>query len=385
MKQAAEISVLMISLDEGLLGQAESGDVLTRHCEYAEKIQHLHIIVIGGTNRQPVVLSEKCTAYPTGSKNIGSIYAAYQIAKKLITANKIDLIDTQDPHLTGLIGVCLKRKFKLPLEVHFHGDFWDNANWRKESAKNLIYALLQPRVVAQADAIRVASPAIERSLRSSKINQLIEIISTPIDEKIEQQIIPAQVEGLKKEYGQKILLFVGRFVAAKNIIFMLQVFKKVQSQVPEVTLVMIGDGPLLAEAKKFAENSALDKNCFFIGTKNHQELASYYAAASLLVLLSTNESFGKVIVEAGICGTSAVASATTGARFIIQQDTTGMIVPINDENQSVKTLVKLLSDEQLRAGLAMKAKSEYRERFNRQASIEKIITLWLTLANQDTK
>jgi hypothetical protein len=134
MRSVADIRILMISLDPVLLGQGD-GDVMQRHIDYASEVSSLDIIVLGGTKSESKQVSEKLTIHSTGGTGIVKAFRAYSLGLGLCRRG-VDLIDTQDPHLTGLIGWLLKRKFQIPLEVHCHGDFIDNSYWRSESWKN---------------------------------------------------------------------------------------------------------------------------------------------------------------------------------------------------------------------------------------------------------
>ena len=166
MSNLSDKSILMISFDIGLLNVGQSGDAVNRHREYAKNLKRLDIIVFGRADNSSNALSDNCLVYGVGNK-LSSLWRAWILAKKLMRKNNYDLVDTQDPHLTGLLGWLLKKKYKIKFELHFHGDFWQNSLWLRESKKNIFYNILQKIIVPRADAIRVTSHIIKDKLIKS--------------------------------------------------------------------------------------------------------------------------------------------------------------------------------------------------------------------------
>ena len=180
MKEASQIGVLMISLDGQLADP--SSDVAGRHQAYAQNLKFLDIIVLGGRTRIEQRLSENCRVYWTGSKGWGGLLIGLKLAKKYVHEHQPDLVDTQDPHATGWIGWRLKKAFSLPLEVHFHGDFWENKYWLRESWKNVIFNHWQKKVSAAADGLRVVSRGIKDKLVQAGFPALkVEVINKARD------------------------------------------------------------------------------------------------------------------------------------------------------------------------------------------------------------
>ncbi|MEK7167569.1 MAG: glycosyltransferase, partial [Patescibacteria group bacterium] len=134
------MKILIISIDKGLLGRDQLGDVVKRHQKYSEFTERLDVVVFSRPGYEPNVVSDRMTVYPTNSKNrLSYLFDGLRLGKKLFLANHYDLIITQEPFVTALVGYRLKKKFKARLLIHFHGDFWNNSNWLKESRFNFIF------------------------------------------------------------------------------------------------------------------------------------------------------------------------------------------------------------------------------------------------------
>lgn len=376
MKPANQLSILMISLDAGLLRENAASDVRQRHRAYAQAVKRLDIIVLGGTRGAVSTLADNSQVYATGSGVWSKILMGWRLARQLARQYHYDLIDTQDPHMTGLLGLILKRVLRIPLEVHLHGDFIQNRHWLHESWKNRLFSWMQSLVIPRADMIRVVSDHLVTTVKTMGIPaDRIRVINTPvhIEAFLSVQNEPAS--------DPKRIVFVGRLVPAKNLHVMVDVIAALHTVRQDFVVDIVGSGPLEHELKQRVEQLGLGSVILFQGEKTPEQLADFYRRAWVLVLCSTNESFGKVIIEAGVTGVPTVASATSGAQTIIRDGETGIIVPINDVSATVAALEQLLGDEQKRNQLGQHAQTLYSERFDRARTIDAIITTWQQIAN----
>ena len=374
-KKLSEISVLMISLDPQFL-QADSA-VFERHRKYAQHLKRLEVIVMAGPSRGQAIEQNNYVVRGVGG-GLAALWRAYYLAKVLFASASYDLIDTQHPHAAGLIGCLLARRFHKPLEVHFHGDFWNNDYWLRESWKNRIYNLLQKIIVRQASAIRVVSPIIKDKLLQSGIAEnKIAVINTPINEELFGQRADAtRVKQTRDKYNKKILLFVGRLVPAKNLAFMLRGIKELKDRRDDFVLLIIGEGAERNKLLFLIEQYHLTDTVFLLGEKESHHLLDFYQAAYLNLLLSTNESFGKVIIEAGWKATPKIASHTLGAETIISDKRNGWLVPINHLPATIDKLDLLLSDQSAVQRTGQRAQTDFLENYNQAKTYQKILDFW---------
>lgn len=383
-----DISVLMISSDPAFFSvKVGTGNAVERHLQYADRVQSLDIIVFGGDVRDGRKVSKKLTIHPTGVRGARNILRARKISREIIKRKKIDLIVTQDPHATGLIGMYLKKKYRIPLIINIHGDFWNNAQWRKERMLHVLKDNVQKRTAPVADGIRVVSDGIKADLVKFGLPQeQIRIIHTPINVRQFVQLDSDQnllIQKMRYKYGEKfILLFCGRLVAAKNLHFILDVVDQLKKRRQDFFLFVIGEGEQKAELEKKIIDYRLDPFVSLLGSKTHSDLVVYYHLADLLLLLSTNESFGKVIIEAGLAETPCLASATTGAQHIIQDGSTGFMVPINDLESTVDVLEEMIEYREQSKEMGIRAKELYQTRYATEKTISAIIKFWQEIARQ---
>lgn len=142
---------------------------------------------------------------------------------------------------------------------------------------------------------------------------------------------------------KKILLFVGRLVALKNVKFLIQAFNKLNN--PNVVLVIVGSGEEENVLKQISYNNP---NIIFTGRLEGEALYAWYNIAELFVLPSTQEAFGAVTNEALIGGCFALVSHKAGSNCLIESGINGYIFNPYNEQEFVELLQKTIKETPLR-------------------------------------
>ena len=88
-----------------------------------------------------------------------------------------------------------------------------------------------------------------------------------------------------------------------------------------------------------------------------EELAPFLTALDVYVSASRAEAFGLAMVEAMACGVPVVATATDGAREIIEDGVTGRLVPVGAVAALADAVVALLADADRRAAMGTAARA----------------------------
>ena len=93
------------------------------------------------------------------------------------------------------------------------------------------------------------------------------------------------------------------------------------------------------------------------------ELAPFLTALDVYVSASRAEAFGLAMVEAMACGVPVVATATDGAREIVEDGVTGRLVPVGAVEALADAVVALLADADRRAAMGKAARAAAYARF----------------------
>lgn len=94
-----------------------------------------------------------------------------------------------------------------------------------------------------------------------------------------------------------------------------------------------------------------------------EDIAQLYCALDVFVSASHTESFGLAIAEAMACSTAVVATATGGAREIIQPGETGLLVPVGDIENLAEAILELLGNQEERARMGQAAQRAIAAKF----------------------
>lgn len=104
--------------------------------------------------------------------------------------------------------------------------------------------------------------------------------------------------------------------------YLLDAFKKLQSHLPQLTLLLVGTGPAEHELR---EQASEIPHVQFLGWR--EEIPEILSISDILVLPSLKEAFGQVILEAMVSGVITVGTNNGGIPDIIRDGITGYLVP----------------------------------------------------------
>lgn len=165
---------------------------------------------------------------------------------------------------------------------------------------------------------------------------------------------------------ENIVLFVGRLISVKNPQMFIRVANELKAL--DVKFVMLGDGAMRDEV--VALNQSLNAGVKIVG--NVTDVSSWYKRAKILVSTSDFEGFGNTLVEATAFDCVRIATKTSGACEIIDND--GILIDFNDVKQMSEAIKMVLNDDVKRQNLLQNARKNY-DKF----SIENIAKKWLEI------
>lgn len=171
---------------------------------------------------------------------------------------------------------------------------------------------------------------------------------------------------------KKQVLFVGQFVERKGIDKLLRIWQRVAMQAPDWNLVLVGDGPTMADAKRYISQNGLQR-VSLEGFSTH--IKEYCRSASIFCMCSSFEGFPMVLPEAMCSGVVPIAFASFAALDDIFTDgISGFSIPPFDEEAYAERLLKLMQDDKLRESMAREALAQA-DKF----SIDRIASHWISI------
>jgi glycosyltransferase involved in cell wall biosynthesis len=133
------------------------------------------------------------------------------------------------------------------------------------------------------------------------------------------------------------LMWAGRVSKDKNVEFLIDIYQKALAKIPDLNLILCGNGPDLDYFKTACKHW---DRIHFTGHVDQGLLEKYYKASDLFVFPSTTDTFGMVILEAQAKGLFALVTDVGGPQEIIEHEKTGYILKVSD----IKTWVQKILD-----------------------------------------
>lgn len=170
-----------------------------------------------------------------------------------------------------------------------------------------------------------------------------------------------EASAIRKRYGARIALFVGRLVEYKGLPVLIEAARDIEGRV-----LIAGDGPLKGELETAIRRHGVGEKVVLLGRVGN--LKPYYFACDLFVLPSISglEAFGLVQLEAMAFGKPVVSSdLKTGVTYINRDGVTGLTFPVGDSRKLGSAVNRLFEDEGLRNTLGSNAKERVESEFIR--------------------
>ena len=131
--------------------------------------------------------------------------------------------------------------------------------------------------------------------------------------------------------GERILLFVGRLAARKNVMEAARIFSAHLKARPDDRLMFIGRGNQEGRLQSFAAKNGFSGRMHILRDLGFEELAVHYANADAFIFPSLWEGFGLVLLEALASGLPVVSRPVGGAPEVIEKGRNGFLYESDEE------------------------------------------------------
>jgi glycosyltransferase involved in cell wall biosynthesis len=301
----------------------------------------------------------KESSFAQGLGSLGQL--APIITKVAKIAREYDLIyaNTQKALVVGAIASFLSRR---PLVYHLH-DILSDEHFSKTN-----------RRIAVTCANRFASLVIANSQASKTAfvkaggrADLTEIVYNGFDPK-NYLIGESDVKQLRQELsleGQFVVGHFSRLAPWKGQHILLEALAKCPQ---EVTALLVGDAlfgeqDYVDSLHRQVSDLGLEKRVKFLGFRS--DIPQLMSACDLVAHTSISpEPFGRVIVEAMLCGTPVVAAASGGAIELVENDINGFLATPGKPQELAQIITACLQEAEKTATIAKNAQITASQRFD---------------------
>jgi glycosyltransferase involved in cell wall biosynthesis len=296
------------------------------------------------------------------------LWKSHNVLRRYIMANPVHVLHTHYRRAT-IVARALQYHRKLPIlySVHLsHITIAGPRRWLSDFGDHTHCAATEAKFWLVQDA-RVPAKKI------TYIPHGIEPAKWPIADEATRLKARAAL-GLKPD--DRVAVYVGRLDTPKNERWVIDVAEHGRHTIPNLKILMAGDGPHESQVRKRIAADNLGDRVILLG---HTDPLQVYQAADALLLPSAREGFSLVCAEAMSVGVPVLRTRTSGTRELIIEDVTGRSVPIN-RDQFIAESIDFLSDLPALRRMGAAAAQHVRANFTFDRQVARTIDLYRTLA-----
>jgi glycosyltransferase involved in cell wall biosynthesis len=295
-----------------------------------------------------------------------------------------DLIHVQTPFIAHWAGVRLARRFGVPVVETYHTYFEQYLHhylpWVPRGVLKLAARSLSRTQCNGVDAVIAPTQPMADALLGYGVRSPIEVIPTGLDL---QKFRGGDGSRFRCRLGidpnRPVMLTVGRVAFEKNIAFIVEVLAHVRNSLPNVLLLVAGEGPALKPLRRQAVERGLAENIRFVGYLDRGgALLDCYRSADVFVFASNTETQGLVLLEALALGTPVVSTAVMGTRAVLE-GASGAIVVAEEVEAFAAAAARVLRNRALRASLAAQAADFVARRWSSAEMARRLLDLYQRL------
>ncbi len=154
--------------------------------------------------------------------------------------------------------------------------------------------------------------------------------------------------------NRPVIVCVSRIMARKGQDTLIEAMSLIKQEIPDVALLIVGDGPYRPQLEKRIQTLDLEQDVFFTGKVAKEDLPTWYAVGDVFAMPCRTraagwdvEGLGIVYLEASATGLPVVAGDSGGAPDAVIEGVTGFIVDARNEKPVAGAIVHLLNDPEL--------------------------------------
>ncbi|MBQ7083955.1 MAG: glycosyltransferase family 4 protein [Anaerotignum sp.] len=314
----------------------------------------------------------------------GYVFSPF-LAKKIIDLN-LDIIHTQTEFCLGALGRFISTTQGIPLIHTYHTMYEDYVHYiggghiiSKEMARDFsgIYC-------NSATAVIAPTRKTEQLLKSYGVTKPISVIPTGINTSNfrKDKFSPEEILELRATLGLEadtpVIISIGRIAKEKSIDVVIAALPKLIEKLPDLKMVIVGEGNEIENLGKFAESIGVGDHVMFTGGKPWDEIGKYYQLGNVFCSASVSETQGLTFAEAMAAGVPVVAKKDECIENIITNNATGMLFESDEELPDL--LYRVLTDKHLSARLS-RASVEAMEALSVEAFADSVENLYQDILN----
>jgi glycosyltransferase involved in cell wall biosynthesis len=261
---------------------------------------------------------------------VAHIPAILSLARRLAReGTPVDVIHAH-VHWMGWPAVLAGAILRRPVVISEHSTEWPRQAITRGALARARFAFQRAALVCPVTV------ALQRAIESYGIQARFRVVSNPVDTTI---FFPPPA----MPNGQPVrLVNVALHGPNKGLDVLLRAFETLVASRPELTLALIGDGPLTPRLRELASDLGLDTRVRFAGPLDSHAVAAALRDSHVFVLASLFETQCIAVMEALCCGLPVAATKVGGVPEVVQDGCESVLAPPNDPEALAKAVETIL-------------------------------------------
>ena len=300
-----------------------------------------------------------------------------------------DIIHVQTEGAAYILSKRIMKHCNVPIVMSCHTDYAHFVFGRMKSIPPVKAFMTGMGKIMYKDAAEVIAPSqkAQNFPVLSAIRERVAVIPNSIDlEKYQRPLSAEDRCALRESVGiaadAKVLVSVSRVSKEKNIREIVAFFPHLLEKMPDVKLLIVGDGPDKEHIEKQVEKLNIENNVIFTGKIPSEEVWRYYNIGDIFVSASTFEVHSMCYLEALAQGLPLLCRADDALLGVLDHDYNGMIY--HSQEEFADFAYKMLSDGELRE-LMSKRSLERSERFSIEAFADSMLRIYEEVLEKNKK
>ena len=301
--------------------------------------------------------------------------------KLIKIAKDFDVVYVQNAMAAGFPVAIACSLLRVPFVLKFVGDeAWERATQRRLTSKKLEDFLQSPEgdykirmmmriqgwVLRRASIVTTPSAYLsEEIIKAYRVPRARAIVNYNASENSE--ILPFDAQRVPHQ-----LVTTARLVIWKGIDGIIRAVALLKKKIPDVMLMVAGDGPELENLKTLANQLGVSENVVFKGNVSRAETWQLRKKSSVYVLNSTYEGLPHVVLTSFAAGIPVVSTDISGTNEAVYHEDTGLLVKPGDDRGLADAIARLFADRALAEKLVQNGTKLLKTKFSWEAHLEKL-------------
>ena len=351
----SKIKILHVTFNMGIGGTEQ---VIRQIIENSNPEQFHHEILCtdGGIGALGEELKNKGICIESAQRKPGVDIKLAGFINNYIKKRKIDILHCHQytPYFYGVLGALFTKAVIIFTE---HGRFYPDRHHFKRRFINPLLVLRTAHITAISKSTADAVAKYEYIQRNK-----IEVVYNGINDlKALKQSRDELLKELRLSPDYRYIGTISRLEPIKNQAMMINAYYKVKGKIPDIKLILIGDGAEMLKLKQLVKALDIEQDVIFTGfLDNPQRFISFY---EIFLLSSFSEGTSMTLLEAMSLSKPCIVTDVGGNPEIVVDGETGLLVPSDDVDKFASGITELLIDESKRLGYGKTGRIRYLERY----------------------